>query len=54
MFTVEIFAILESLSTDVFEPRTATGRLMFKILGELLLPKNKLESFHFSTFNLNL
>ena len=29
---------IESLSTDVFEPRTATGRLMFQVFINELLP----------------
>ena len=30
---------VESLSTDVFEPQTATGRRMFKVLANLYLQK---------------
>ena len=30
---------IESLSTDVFEARTATGRLMFKVLATFYLQK---------------
>ena len=40
-----VVTILESLSKDLFESRTATGRRMFKVLDELLPPKIRYKAF---------
>ena len=42
--------LIKEMCTDVFKPRTATGRRMLRTFTS----KNMLESFHFSTCNLSL
>ena len=47
----EVRLKLESLSTDVFEPRTSTGSLCFSF-STFSCPTNELPSSHFSIYNL--